>query len=99
VRSFADPAQTIRVAADETFAIELAGAPTTGYTWHADADPQRLELVGQEYRPGGAGIGAGGQEVFRFRALASGQTEVRFVYSRPWGGTGRDTKRFRVVIV
>ena len=99
MRSFDDRAQTIQVAANETFAVRLAGNPTTGYTWRVTVDSPYLELIGQEFEPGGEGVGAGGHEVFRFHARAAGETEIAFEYRRPWGGAARDTARFRVVIV
>jgi predicted secreted protein len=98
MQSFDDPTWAIRVAVDETFAVELAGNPTTGYTWQADIDPKHLELIEQEFEPSAAGIGAGGREVFRFHAQRAGTTEIRFVYRRPWGGPAQDQRRFRVVI-
>jgi inhibitor of cysteine peptidase len=98
VKRFADPGVTIRVDAGESFAIELAGNPTTGYMWQPDVDSQHLELLGQEFEPGGEGVGAGGVEVFHFRALAAGETEIACEYRRAWDKESRDTKRFPVAI-
>lgn len=98
MRSFDDPAQTIQVAAGEAFAVRLAGNPTTGYTWQASVDRSCLELIDQQFEPGGEGVGAGGHEVFRFRARATDQTEIVFEYRRPWGGAARDAARFLVII-
>ncbi|MGD2207720.1 MAG: protease inhibitor I42 family protein [Anaerolineae bacterium] len=99
MRTFHDQEQAIRVAVDEAFAIALPGNPTTGYTWEADADDRCLELVDRVFEPGSEGVGAGGHEVFRFRALAAAdKTEIGFEYKRPWDASARDTKRFRVVI-
>jgi predicted secreted protein len=94
-----DPARVVRVAEDETFAIELAGNPTTGYIWQADVDPAYLELLEQEFKPTIEGIGAGAREVFRFRARHAGTTEIAFACKRPWGGPPSDQRRVRVVIV
>ena len=98
MQRYDDPGQAIRVAADETFAIELGGNPTTGYTWQADIDTRYAELMTREYAPEAKAIGAGGREVFQFRAREAGQTQIVFVYQRPWGGAARDTKRFQVTI-
>jgi inhibitor of cysteine peptidase len=98
LRSFDDPAQAIQVAAGETFAVRLAGNPTTGYTWQANVDSSYLELVYQEFEPGGEGVGAGGHEVFRFRARETGETEIVFEYRRPWGGAARDVARFQAIV-
>jgi predicted secreted protein len=98
VQTFVDPTQSIRVAVGETFALALAGNPTTGYLWEASVDDQYLGLVFQEFEQGSRGVGAGGQEVFHFCALATGETEIDFTQRRPWGGEPRDTKHFCVVI-
>ena len=88
----------IQLAVGDEFAIELAGNPTTGYAWQVHADSQHLELLGQVFEPGGEGVGAGGQEVFRFRVLAAGETEVACEYRRPWEKEVHDTRRFRVAV-
>lgn len=98
MKTYADPIAAIQVAVGDRFAIELAGNPTTGYTWQIHVDSQHLELLSQEFEPGGEGVGAGGQEVFRFRVLAAGETEIACEYRRPWDKEVRDTKRFRVVV-
>jgi inhibitor of cysteine peptidase len=94
----ADPPWAIRVAEDERFAIDLAGNPTTGYTWEAEIDPDHLELIEREFEPAAEGVGGGGREIFRFRARQAGATEIAFVYRRPWGGAPQDERRFWVVI-
>jgi len=47
-----------------------------------------LELVEKSYELGVAAkqgvVGAGGTELFRFKALEWGQTEITLVYKRPW---------------
>ena len=96
MKRYADPGAAIQVAAGDEFAIELTGNPTTGYTWQVRVDSQQLELLGQEFEPGGEGVGAGGCEVFRFRALVGGETEIDCEYRRPWDRESRDSRRFRV---
>ena len=98
MKRYTDPGTAIQLAVGDRFAIELAGNPTTGYTWQVHADSQHLELLGQEFEPGGEGVGAAGQEVFRFRVLAAGETEIACEYRRPWDKEIRDTKRFRVAV-
>lgn len=98
MQRFEDLARSIHVAAGEAFAIALAGNPTTGYTWQAEVDSSYLEVLAQEFEPGGQAVGAGGQEVFRFCTHQVGETEITFKYQRPWGGEVRDAKCLRVVI-
>jgi inhibitor of cysteine peptidase len=98
MQRFDNPTKLIQVAAGETFAVTLAGNPTTGYTWQVGVDQQHLELIDQTYTPGGEGVGAGGQEVFTFRARAAGKTGIACEYRRPWDKEARETKRIEVII-
>jgi inhibitor of cysteine peptidase len=99
VKRFDDPRETLKVAVGQVFAISLEGNPTTGYTWQSEIDSRYLELLGLEFEPGGKAVGAGGCEVFRFKALRAGQTEIAFEYRRPWGSSPGDTRRCPLVIV
>jgi predicted secreted protein len=98
MQRFADPAAIIHVAAGETFALALLGNPSTGYTWQVSVDPRFLEMIDQEFEPSGHGVGAGGYEVFRLRALAAGHSEIACEYRRPWDREALKTTQFRVVI-
>lgn len=99
MRRFDVPGETILVKEDERFAVVLEGNPSTGYTWQVSADEHYLELLAQEFEPHGQGVGAGGKEVFRFRALGPGQATIACEYRRPWDRTARDVASFEVDIV
>jgi len=43
-------------------------------------------------------VGAGGTELFRFRALNSGEVEITMVYKRAWEEEILDQKVFKVDI-
>jgi inhibitor of cysteine peptidase len=98
MQRFEEPTKAIRAAIGETFAIALAGNPTTGYTWQAEVDPGYVELVDETFEPAGEGVGSGGQEVLRFRALTPGNSEINCEYRRPWDKKARESKRFRIEI-
>lgn len=98
MQRFDDQMAVIHVGIGQAFAIALTGNPTTGYTWQAEIDEQVLEWLGKEFEPRGQGVGAGGQEVLRFRALQAGKTEITVEYRRPWETEAYDTKRFSVRI-
>ncbi len=76
------------------FSIELESNPTTGYGWQAEFSKESLELVQNIYLPsepetdGKTGneplVGSTGKEIFEFKALQSGKTEITFSYLRPW---------------
>lgn len=98
MRRFNVPGQTIHVSPGERFAVVLAGNPSTGYTWQVSVDERYLELLAQDFEPEGQGVGAGGQEVFTFRALATGQATITCEYRRPWDRAARDLASFEVQI-
>ena len=96
---FTDPGTAIQVATGEEFSIVLAGNPTTGYTWQVNTDGRHLELLDQSFERSAESVGAGGVEIFRFRALAAGETEITCEYRRPWEEEILEGKRFRVTAV
>jgi predicted secreted protein len=78
----------ILVTVGQEFEIRLPGNPSTGFTWAIEHLPRFLGQSGkEEYLPdrtAGSRIGAGGTYIWRFRASAAGEDEVRFMYRRPW---------------
>jgi len=86
----------------ETFSIKLDSNPTTGYSWQAEYDDSFLELVDQGYvLPDESGdlVGAGGTEIFEFRALEEGQTTVTMIYKRSWEEEALEERVYKIVIV
>lgn len=69
-----------------SFTLRLNSNPTTGYRWTASYDDKVLALIGSDYQPDGNGnlVGQGGQDIWRFKALQAGTTELKMTYSRPW---------------
>ncbi len=98
MQRFDDPAGPIQVGAKEQFAIALAGNPTTGHEWQASVDPIYLELRASVFEPEGKAVGSGGRDVFQFKALRAGDTEISFEYRRPWERVPLETRRCRLVI-
>jgi len=79
----------IEVRVGEEFNITLESNPSTGYGWQLaqQFNETVLVLVGSEYKPSESDelmLGAGGMEIWTFRALNSGTVELSFVYVRPW---------------
>jgi inhibitor of cysteine peptidase len=87
VREYSNPSNAIEVKAGEDFVITLESNRTAGYQWQLaqPLDKAMLELVGSEYKAGESKlIGAGGVEVWTFRAVGAGKTLISFKYVRPW---------------
>jgi len=72
-----DPTQPILVNAGETFFIVVESNPTTGYHWEIVGDLNGVELVSREYTAGEPIIpGSGGVEVWIFKAVSAGETNL-----------------------
>jgi len=83
----------------ETFEIHLPSNPTTGYRWiiAPAIDEKIVHLESQDYfRTDGTMPGAGGDEVWKFRAVGRGRTEIVMGYTRPWERRMYKAARFRV---
>ncbi len=80
-------ARTIEANVGQEFTITLESNPSTGYQWQlAKAlDEGIVKLVGTKYKASETGlIGAGGTEVWTFKAVGDGTTEISLMYMRPW---------------
>jgi len=104
VKAYSDPEQPIGIGINKEFIILIAleSNPTTGYSWEANYDETMLELVEETYELGEYAqqglVGAGGTELFRFRALESGEIEITMVYKRSWEEEVLDQKVFTIDI-
>jgi inhibitor of cysteine peptidase len=82
-----DDGKTVALRAGDFLNVTLQENPTTGYRWVVvERDDSRLRLVDDQYAapdpgPNGA-VGAGGQRLLRFQALADGPTRLRLEYRR-----------------
>ena len=69
------------------FTVHLSSNATTGYRWRpmGPLNEHIVKLVRSEYVPfEGGGLGAGGEELWTFLAVAPGETEITMEYVRPW---------------
>jgi inhibitor of cysteine peptidase len=78
---------TVTLDVDQVLAIKLESNPTTGYGWHVmEVDETILQAEGgpEMIEPTQATpmLGAGGWQVIRYRAKASGETVMTLGYSR-----------------
>jgi inhibitor of cysteine peptidase len=94
---FEDPKRTIRVPAEEPFALALTANLTSGYSWELDVDSSLLEVVDETYEADTRAVGASGKQVFRLRARSRGETRIVCKYHRPWEKEPRDQRELRVV--
>jgi len=87
------------------FVVTLESNPTTGYSWEVvETQESILEQIGEaEFKPSQTGepplVGAGGWEIFRFKAISTGQMTLQLVYHRPWEEGVEPVKTFSLQIV
>jgi inhibitor of cysteine peptidase len=83
----ADNNKVFSVKPQTPIVVTLASNPSTGYRWKLA--PQRVHgvvrLVSHRYVGAKSGLpGAPGKEIWRFRAVAKGATDLGFLYLRSW---------------
>jgi inhibitor of cysteine peptidase len=80
-------AKVIEAQAGQNFTIILKSNPTTGYQWQLakPLDESIVQLISPEYLTDKTKlVGAGGKQVWVFKALKAGQTNISLKYVRPW---------------
>jgi inhibitor of cysteine peptidase len=95
----AEDTEEIEVEAGVDFAIALVSNPSTGYSWQLaePLDEGVVVLVSSEFEKKsgeshgegegeeeGEAVGAPGEELWTFTAVAEGETEIELEYVRPW---------------
>jgi inhibitor of cysteine peptidase len=86
----------ITASVGEEFVIALESNPTTGYKWEVHFDSSILQLVAREFSAYSSGVGSGGVERFRLKALTAGVTQLELTYKRAWETIGTEEIVFRV---
>ena len=92
----------VEVNAGDLVAVTLCSNPTTGFQWTELAqisDQNVIEQVDHKYEPAEEKniVGGAGKEVWTFKALREGTTEVSMEYSRP--GEGGDKGHWTFVAI
>ena len=100
--------QEVEVSVDSSLTVTLGSNPTTGFRWSESAeisDTSVLEQTDHEFiAPEGEGDtppapGTSGQEIWTFKALKKGTTEVSMEYGRPWEGGEKAEWTFVLTVV
>lgn len=93
--------ETETVKAGKEFEVSMRSNPTTGFCWiwanrgEAAADSVDHKFIANEQKSGPIMCGAGGTEVWTFKAKTSGADSLKFYYVRPWEkGSVRDSMVF-----
>ena len=94
--------KTVNIAVGGTLTVTLDSNVTTGYSWELKeiGDTNVLQKSDNKYiAPTSGAIGAGGKEVWTFKALAAGTSTLTMSYSQPWAGGQKDAKSFSLTVV
>lgn len=84
-----------------TLNLVLDSNPTTGYRWIAAYDDEMLALVGKDYQTNNQSsnlVGEGGRDLWRFKALKAGKSEIKMTYARPWESV-QPLKTFTLTVI
>lgn len=87
IKSYPIEAFVIEAIVGEKIVLTLDSNPTTGYSWElaGPIDDKFIEFLNSEYMaPETKLVGAGGHEMWTFKALKKGKTTIVMKYVRPW---------------
>ena len=94
---------TIHVLPGETIRVKLRSNPSTGFSWALGPFEDGVlqtngesEFVANPHREGE--VGYGGCEIWKFKAVQSGKTEISLFYARSWEDKD-PAKRFKLNVV
>ena len=97
----ADDRRTVAIDAGETLEVRLASNPTTGYRWALASPVEHLDLVGgnASFEPPATALpGAGGHEIFLFRAKTAGRAAIELRYARTWETEAAPARVYRLTV-
>jgi inhibitor of cysteine peptidase len=96
----ADSGKTVEIRPGDTVVMCLDENPTTGYQWALESNQEEVvTLLSTDYVPArGVGIGGGGQRLFTFKAVQTGDTTLHFRLWRAWEGDTSIQERFFVTL-
>jgi predicted secreted protein len=93
----------MNAAAGNTFTVTLCSNPTTGFEWSESAqisDPTVVQQTAHEFvGPDTSLAGAPGKEVWTFKAIKNGTSEISMEYSRPWEGGEKGEWTFKLNVI
>ncbi|MFH1552166.1 MAG: protease inhibitor I42 family protein [Candidatus Omnitrophota bacterium] len=101
IRLRAEGDSKINMKTGQALRIELEANATTGYMWSLTEPAEKgvLNQIGEhQYVRGSERIGAGGIQIYNFKALKRGRTELVFEYKRSWEKAKAPAKRYVISV-
>jgi inhibitor of cysteine peptidase len=96
------PAEMIDAQAGHSFTITLPANPTTGYQWQLarPLNDKMVKLIKSEYVADDTSlIGSGGNQVWKFKALAEGRAAVALKYVKPSEKNATPEVKYFIVVI
>ena len=97
--------KTIEISAGNSLTVTLDSNPTTGFSWALKAigNESVLEQAGHEFKAAPASnpplLGAGGKEIWTFKALNKGSSTISMEYVRSWEQNVEPQDTFALTVV
>jgi len=98
----ADSGKQITINAGDSFTVTLDSNPSTGFSWSISGITAEdvIDDVSNEFTGADTGVmGAGGQEVWTFKAVDKGTSTIEMQYSRSWEQGVEPAATFNVTVV
>ncbi len=99
----ASSGKEITMTAGSTLTVTLESNITTGYSWNENAnigDKAVMQQTDHKYQsPATPALGAGGKEVWTFKALKVGKSTISMEYRRPFEPNVALAKTFTLTVV
>jgi inhibitor of cysteine peptidase len=92
-----DAGRSVEIAVNGTITVALPANLSTGYSWVPTATPAFLKQQGEpSYQQSGSPglVGAGGTQMFQFKATDAGSGVLALEYRRPFETTATPETRF-----
>ncbi len=95
--------ESLNLEVNDRVNIELKSNPTTGYEWvlSEETGGSIISLTGSGFiqsKKDKELIGAGGFEIFSFKAISNGKTSIILNYKRPWEEEAEPLETFEITI-
>ena len=97
---FSFQSSVMRVRTGEVFKVILKSNRSTGYMWHWENknEAKSIDSIYVDYALKDRAItGAGGNEIWEFRANRKGKQDIIMVYKRPWEATSETDRKTFVI--
>ena len=98
---YSDSGKTVHLVVDQILKIQLPGDAASGSDWRQIAynDSVLIRKGKGNYMLGDGSISAPGMYIFRFRALAPGESKIVMEYGDKWDSDKPVTKKFELEVV